>query len=377
MRHVLLPELPTPQVLVDRLRLERNILRMQEAVSAGGMRLRPHVKTHKSPWIARQQTAAGAIGITCAKLGEAEVFARAGFGDIRVAYPVQPLNAGRIGDLLDRCRVSIVIDDPGVAADWSRELTRLGRTLDVLVKVDVGFHRCGIDPRAADAADVVARMAGLPGLRLRGLLSHAGHAYQAGSPDDILRIARDERDILCGLAGELRALGVEVGELSVGSTPSARASAALEGLTEMRCGNYVFYDRTQVGLGAAMLDDCALTVLATVVSRPARDRLILDCGSKTLTNDGARGFGAAHGFGLVLPATRANEPDESLTIERLSEEHATVHAAGGRTSLRPGDRVRVLPNHACVVANMVDELLLVDDEIELRKLPVAARGCIR
>lgn len=377
MRHVLLPELPTPQVLVDRLRLERNILRMQEAVSAGGMRLRPHVKTHKSPWIARQQTAAGAIGITCAKLGEAEVFARAGFGDIRVAYPVQPLNAGRIGDLLDRCRVSIVIDDAGVAADWSRELTRLGRTLDVLVKVDVGFHRCGIDPRAADAADVVARMAGLPGLRLRGLLSHAGHAYQAGSPDDILRIARDERDILCGLAGELRALGVEVGELSVGSTPSARASAALEGLTEMRCGNYVFYDRTQVGLGAAMLDDCALTVLATVVSRPARDRLILDCGSKTLTNDGARGFGAAHGFGLVLPAARANEPDESLTIERLSEEHATVHAAGGRTSLRPGDRVRVLPNHACVVANMVDELLLVDDEIGLRKLPVAARGCIR
>lgn len=377
MRHVLLPELPTPQVLVDRLRLERNILRMQEAVSAGGMRLRPHVKTHKSPWIARQQTAAGAIGITCAKLGEAEVFARAGFGDIRVAYPVQPLNAGRIGDLLDRCRVSIVIDDPGVAADWSRELTRLGRTLDVLVKVDVGFHRCGIDPRAADAADVVARMAGLPGLRLRGLLSHAGHAYQAGSPDDILRIARDERDILCGLAGELRALGVEVGELSVGSTPSARASAALEGLTEMRCGNYVFYDRTQVGLGAAMLDDCALTVLATVVSRPARDRLILDCGSKTLTNDGARGFGAAHGFGLVLPATRANEPDESLTIERLSEEHATVHAAGGRTSLRPGDRVRVLPNHACVVANMVDELLVVDDETVLRKLPVAARGCIR
>lgn len=374
---MLLSELPTPQVLVDRVRLERNIQRMQEAATAGGVRLRPHAKTHKSPWVARRQVEAGAVGICCAKLGEAEVFARAGIEDIRLPYPILPVHVERVLDLLERCRLSIIVDHAEVAAEWSRQMTRAGRDLDVLVKVDVGFHRCGIDPRGPGAAEFVARVAELPGLRFRGLLSHAGHAYHASSPAELLDIARAERDTLCGLADQVRALGVGVEEISVGATPSARHSAALEGLSELRCGNYVFYDRTQAGLGAAALDDCALTVLATVVSRPARDRVILDSGSKVLTNDGARGFGDTRGFGLVLPASRENVPDDTLLVERLSEEHATAHALTGRSGLEPGQRVRVLPNHACVVVNMVDDLVLVRGETVLQMLPVAARGCVR
>lgn len=374
---MLLNDLPTPHVLVDRLRLERNIARMQEAAGARGIRLRPHAKTHKSPRIARMQIEAGAVGICCAKLGEAEVFAAAGIDDIRVPYPVNPFNAERVIALLDQCRLSIVVDDEEVAAEWSRAMTRAGRVLDVVVKVDVGFHRCGIAPDCEGAAELVARVAERPGLSFRGLLSHAGHAYHARSRDEVAAIARHERDTLQELAVRVRALGVAVEEISVGATPTARESAGLEGITEMRCGNYVFYDRTQVGLGAAALDDCALTVLATVVSRPSIDRAILDCGSKVLTNDGARGFGDPRGHGVVLPATRENVPDESLSIERLSEEHATVRVEGSRSDLRPGQRVRVLPNHACVVVNMVDELVLTRGETMLEMLPVAARGRVR
>lgn len=372
---MLITDLPTPQVLVDRVRLERNVARMQALVNERGIRLRPHVKTHKSVAIARRQLAAGAVGICCAKLGEAEVFAAAGVEDIRLAYPVQPSNAARVLALLDRCRVSIVVDHADVAAEWSREMAGAGAQLDVLVKVDVGFHRCGIAP-GGGAADFVAGVAGLAGLRFRGLLSHAGHGYLAESAEDAERIARGERDTLLQVADEVRARGVGVEEISVGATPTARFSARLDGITEMRPGNYAFFDRTQVGLGAATFDECALTVLATVVSRPAADRVILDCGSKVLTTDSARGFGDTRGYGVVLPASGENVPDASLVVERLSEEHATVRVVG-TCDLAPGHRVRVLPNHACVVANMLDTLQLVDGDGVVEPLPVSARGRVQ
>jgi D-serine deaminase-like pyridoxal phosphate-dependent protein len=374
---VRLSSLPTPQVLVDRARLGRNIARMQERARTCGRRLRPHAKTHKSPAIARMQIAEGAVGICCAKLGEAEVFAAAGIQDIRLPYPVNPFDADRLIALMDRCRLSIIVDHPAVAASWSDVMRVAGRVMDVLVKVDVGFHRCGIDPDGAGAATFVAEVAALPGLRLRGLLSHAGHAYHATSAGELARIARDERDTLLALADRVRARGVQLEEISVGATPTARFSAQLDGITELRPGNYVFHDRTQVGLGAATWEDCALTVLATVVSRPCADRLILDCGSKTLTTDAARGFGDVRGHGTVLPIGRENTPNADLLIERLSEEHATVRVSGSGTTLQPGDRVRVLPNHSCVVSNLVDDLLITDDGDVVETVEVAARGRIR
>jgi D-serine deaminase-like pyridoxal phosphate-dependent protein len=380
-----LSSLPTPQVIVLATRLEANIARMQAAVAGGGKRLRPHAKTHKSPAVARAQLARGAIGICCAKLGEAEVFAGAGVQDIRLPYPVNPANAARVLALLDRTAASIIVDHAGVAAEWSRLMAGAGRTLDVLVKVDVGFHRCGIDPRAPDAPSFVERVAALPGLRFRGLLSHAGHAYHATSEDDLDTIASTEAKLLTDLALALWNRGVPVDEISVGATPTARFSVRQPGITEMRPGNYVYFDRTQVGLGAASFADCALFVTATVVSTPAPDRVILDCGSKTLSSDQARGFAPATGHGLVF-REGDREPDRSLVIERLSEEHATVRvvaagataaAAAGRPPLRPGDRVLVLPNHSCVVSNLVDEVLLVDGEEVVERLPVAARGKIQ
>ena len=356
-----------------------NIARVQALASDAGVRLRPHAKTHKSPIVAKWQLDAGAVGIACAKVGEAEVFVEAGMTDIRLPYPVNPANAPRLLALMDRASISIIVDHPDVVRGWSDAMRAAGRTLDVLVKVDVGFHRCGIDPDA-DPLGFIRTVASLPGLKLRGLLSHAGHAYHAASEDDLRAIAQREAETLAGLRAQAGASGIALDEISVGATPTLRFSARQRGVTELRPGNYVYFDRTQVALGAASLDDCALTVLATVVSKHP-GRIVLDCGSKTLTNDQARGISAATGYGAVLAGESdaldyAREIDEALTIERLSEEHATVRVTG-TTRLEPGDRVRVVPNHSCVVSNLVDVVRLVDGDQVIDTLPVAARGRIQ
>jgi D-serine deaminase-like pyridoxal phosphate-dependent protein len=365
---VTVDSLRTPAVLIDKAKALRNLDRMQAEVNARGIRLRPHSKTHKSPLIARWQIERGAAGICCAKLGEAEVFAGAGFADIRLPYPINPSNADRVIALLDRTRLSFIVDHPAVAKQWSEAMTRAGRQVDVLVKVDVGFHRCGIDPGAGDAVEMIRAVAALPGLRFKGLLSHAGHAYHAHSEEELRSMAERESTTMRALADRCRQAGVTVEEISAGATPPARFSIQQDGFTEYRPGNYVYFDRTQAALGAATLDDCALTVLATVVSKPARDRVVFDSGSKTLTNDGARGFTPAPGFGVVVG-------HGNLLIERLSEEHATVKAVDGSTTLEPGDRVRIIPNHSCVVSNLVDQAWMVEGTA-VEPLPIAARGRI-
>jgi D-serine deaminase-like pyridoxal phosphate-dependent protein len=369
--------LRTPCVLIDQQKLERNIDRMQDAASARQMRLRPHAKTHKSVDLARLQIARGAVGICCAKPGEAEVFAEAGIRDIRLPYPVNPVSAGRILALLDRTHLSFIVDDLDVARRWADVMNAAGREVDVLVKVDVGFHRCGIDPEAAGAASFVVRVAELRGLRFRGLLSHAGHAYNAASEEEITRIADTEARLLSTLRDRVADAGVPVEEISVGATPTARFSLRQEAVTELRPGNYVYYDRTQVALGSATWEDCALTVLARVVSRPAPDRIILDAGSKTLTTDQAKGTGNTAGYGAVMQALDIAAADDSLLIERLSEEHATVKVREGASPLVPGDLVRIVPNHACVVSNLIDELWLVSGDQAVDRLEVSARGRVQ
>lgn len=371
---MLLTELRTPAVLVEFERVRSNIARMQSTAAAHGLRLRPHAKTHKSPQIARWQLDAGAVGLCCAKLGEAEVFADAGVTDIRLPYPLQPTNADRVFALLDRgVRLSFIVDQLATAQAWSSVAQAAARTVDVLVKVDVGFHRCGIDPGDPGAVDLVATIAGLPGLRVLGLLSHAGQAYSAASDEALAAIVRDESATLGRLAEALRARGVAVPELSVGSTPTAKWVGESSGLTEMRPGNYVYFDRTQVALGSAALTDCALTVLSTVVTVHG-DRVILDAGSKTLTSDlvarpGHPGYGAIFRDGVTMDAL-----DDRLVIERLSEEHATVRVTGGEPPLKPGDRVRILPNHSCPVSNLADQVALVSGTHVIDGITVAARG---
>lgn len=384
----------TPAVLIDKAKALRNLDRMQAEANARGIRLRPHTKTHKSPLVAQWQIERGAVGICCAKLGEAEVFADAlrflpggELPDIRLPYPLNPSNADRVVALLDRTRLSFIVDHPAVATQWSEAMMRRGRQVNVLIKVDVGFHRCGIDPDSREALAVIKGIAALPGLKLTGLLSHAGQAYHAHSEDELKTMAQAEAQTMRDLAERCRKAGVAIEDVSAGATPPARFSLRQEGFTEYRPGNYVYFDRTQVALGAATMDDCALSVLATVVSKPAKDRLVFDSGSKTLTSDGARGFTPVEGYGKVLRLPgRDSQPgggdlsgdlaiDNDLLIERLSEEHATVKVLSGATDLEPGDRVRIIPNHSCVVSNLVDQAWIVEGDT-ISPLPILARGKI-
>ena len=373
---MLFTDLPTPQALVDRSRLVANIDRMQADADAHGVRLRPHCKTHKIPAIAKWQIERGAAGICCAKLGEAEVFAAAGIADIRLPYPVNPRNAPRLLALMDSCRISIIVDHPAVARGWSDAMQAAGRTLEVLVKVDVGSHRCGIDPGMPLALDFLRLVSGLPGLQLRGLLSHAGHSYGAESEQALVEIAREEADLLRGLADAARGDGMAIDEISVGATPTARFSVAEAGVTELRPGTYAYFDRTQVAHGAATLQDCAFTVLAMVVSKPSPDRIVLDCGSKTLSSDPPRWSWNPVGYGAVFEDLDATSIAGNLVVDRLSEEHAVVTVVSGSTPLEPGDLVRVLPNHVCPVSNLVDCVRLVEGREVVDTLPVAARGKI-
>ena len=374
-------DLRTPAVLIERPRLSANLARMQAAATAAGVRLRPHAKTHKSPIVARMQIDAGAAGICCAKLGEAEVLVEAGIRDVRLPYPLQPTNAARLLALQQRAQVSFIVDDLAVARGWSEAMSSVDGRADVLVKVDVGFHRCGIAPDPAGAVPFLRAIDALPGLRLRGILSHAGHAYHAHSEDELRQMAIDEREAMAAIVAAARGAGLPMLEVSAGATPPARYSLALAAgtFTEFRPGNYAYLDRTMVGLGAGTRDDCALTVLATVVSAAAADRVVLDCGSKTLAADGVRGFTPATGHGEVYRQTVPGldqHPDPHLHVDRLSEEHATVRVSPGAAPLRPGDRVRVLPNHACVVSNLVDQAWLMEGGQVVSALPIAARGRI-
>lgn len=357
--------LETPAVLVDLDVLERNIARMAAQAHERDVRLRPHAKTHKVVEIGRMQITAGAAGLSLAKTSEAQVFADAGFSDLFVAYPVVGEDKGRhLLALADRIRIAVGVDSETGARTLAQVFHSARRTLDVLLKVDVGFHRVGVSPDGA--VDATRRIGDLPGLRLRGVFTHAGHGYLADTPEGVAGVGRSEGETLAAAAAAVRAAGFPVEEVSVGSTPTARYAMRVDGVTECRPGNYVFHDASQVSLGTCGIEDCALTVLSTVVSVPAPDRAVLDAGSKTLSSDPLRPRPA--GYGLIL--------GRRSVIERLSEEHGVVAVTPGE-GFRVGERVRILPNHACVVANLHDRLVGIRGDRVEAELLVSARGRVR
>jgi len=361
----LVADLDTPSVVVDLDVLEHNVSRMAERARQSGVRLRPHAKTHKIPEIGRLQLAAGASGISLAKTGEAEVFAAAGFEDIFLAYPIVGAEkAKRLLALADRVRLAVGVDGVEGASSVGEVFRAAGRRIDVLLKVDCGFQRVGVAP--AEAVDVARRVTEIPGLALRGVFTHAGHAYHAGTPAEVAVIARQEGEILISVAERLRGEGIPIEEVSVGSTPTARGAMQVAGVTECRPGNYVYHDASQVAVGTCGIEDCALTVLATVVSAPSAERAVLDCGSKTLSSDALRPRAGGHGWIL----------GRESRLDRLSEEHGVVHVAAGET-FRVGEKVRVLPNHACVVSNLHDRVVLARGERVEGEWSVAARGRVR
>jgi D-serine deaminase-like pyridoxal phosphate-dependent protein len=357
---VLFKDLPTPAALVDLDRLEANAKRMAEKALRLGVRLRPHVKTHKCVEAARIQTDLHFGGVTVSTLAEAQAFAAGGFNDITYAVPIAPQKIRDAAELHTEIgNFNLLVDHP----DTVRAVEEVARSrkisLPVFLEIDCGSGRSGVDPASDVAQLLVRRLADSEDIDFRGLLTHAGHAYRARSRSEAYEVACEERNLMTAFAAEVRDLGVEIPEVSVGSTPTLRAIDDLTGVTEARPGNYLFFDAIQAAIGSCDLDDVAFSVLATVISvDPEQGRAVIDAGALALSKDS----GPTHvdpdcGFGLPM-TLEDQHPLPGLRIVGLTQEHGTLIGPGVE-ALHPGTRLRILPNHSCLSAACFDRYHVV------------------
>jgi D-serine deaminase-like pyridoxal phosphate-dependent protein len=347
-----LHNIKTPSLVLDAARVRRNAAAMSERMKRLGAALRPHVKTHKCVEVARIQTEGHAGGVTVSTLAEARAFAAHGFRDITYAVPVEPGKFEEAIELSKLCeRFALITDDSSIPPLLDEAARRAGLTLDLFLKVDCGYHRCGVEPGQPEALEIPRRIDAAKNLRFAGILTHAGHSYHARSREELAAIARHERDVMAEFAARLRSDGIEVPTVSVGSTPTATHYEHLEGVDEARPGNYIFFDAFQATLGSCGFGDCALTVLAAVVHRDrARRKVILDAGAIALSKDrGPVEFDPSCGYGRVLDLEGG---ETGLRVGGLSQEHGEVFVEdeGLLDALPVGARVRVLANHSCLSA---------------------------
>ena len=349
-------EYGTPVAVIDMERVERNIARIQATCNEAGVANRPHIKTHKSPVLAKLQVAAGARGITCQKLGEAEVMAEAGIDDILISYNLLgEEKMARLGALQAKANMTVAADNPVVVASLTLAAAASGRPLSVVVECDTGRKRAGVET-PVEAVALAREIASANGLIFAGFMLYPTESGWAEA-----QTFYDE-----ALAG-VRSLGLDAAMVSTGGTPNLKNIGKLKGATEHRPGTYIYNDRMQVAAGVATWDDCALNIYSTVVSRAGADRGILDAGSKTLTSDTGGGL---DGHGLILEHPEAR-------IARFAEEHGFLDLTRSNTRPAVGDVVRIVPNHVCVVVNMMDEVVMVRGDEIVGTLPVAARGKLR
>lgn len=350
-----LDDLPTPALLLDLDRAERNIAAMAERARRLGVGLRPHVKTHKCLELAQRQRAAGAVGLTVSTLYEAAVFAGHGFRDITWAFPVIPSSLHQAKELSQEMGPDLEL---GLVVDSAEALAALEEArhrFKVWLKVDCGYHRAGVDPAKRSSVELAARIASSRLMKFAGILSHSGQAYRARKPAELARIAEQERRIMVEFAARLEEAGVTVPAVSVGSTPAMSRVRRLDGVTEARPGNYVFYDYTQYALGACPLDACALTVLTSVVSsQPGNRHCVVDAGALALSKDPGPKRPGRRSMGRIFAEYPRNRLDPSRYLVSLSQEHGIVR---GRFPL--GTRLRILPNHACLTVSCFDEYYVV------------------
>lgn len=346
----------TPAVLIDLDIAKANIDRFQNYADSHGLRVRPHIKTHKLPAVAEMQLKAGAIGITCQKISEAEVMiaGSSAITDVLITYNiVGNEKLKRLKELAGKVKLSVVADSVAVVDGLSAAFREEPQPLTVLVECDTGANRCGVpSPEAAQALATYIHAA--PGLVFGGLMTYP----PAGSEAGVERFMADAK-------ARIEQQGIDVPVITSGGTPTMMHAADAPITTEYRPGTYVYNDRSLVARGASTWNDCALTVLATVVSVPAANRAIIDAGSKTLTSD----LLGLTGYGHVLGR-------DDITIDQLSEEHGRL-VSSGNIGLSVGDKVRIVPNHACVVTNMVDAVFVTGAGVKgVEKWPVVARGKI-
>lgn len=350
-------DLDTPAAVVDLDVFEHNTAVMADRARNLGVQLRPHVKTHKCIEAARLQVRGQFGGITVSTLAEAQGFSAAGFRDITYAVPPAPRSAPALAELTRSVdRLSVLVDHPTTADALESAARAAGVRLGVFLKVDCGLHRAGLGPDDPLLPALAARLARSRHLDFRGLLTHAGQAYHCRTWDEVQDVSRRERDIVVCTAERLRRGGIDVKEVSIGSTPTVQAAEDYAGVTEIRPGNYAFFDAFQTALGACAVADCAFTVLTTVVGRyPLRASAVIDAGALALSKDeGARHIDPRPSFGIVLPE-EGGAPLAGLRIVSLTQEHGVLEVEDGEDeSCSVGRRFRIVPNHSCLAAALFD-----------------------
>ncbi|MGV0910831.1 alanine racemase [Martelella sp. FOR1707] len=344
-------DLETPAPLVNLAIVDANLKRMQDYCDRHGIRLRPHIKTHKSIAMAKRQLALRAHGITCQKLGEAEVMADAGINDILISYPLIG-KAKRLAALAARAKVTVAIDSEQALATAAEAAALAKRDIGVLVEFDSGAKRTGV-VRVEDALALARKITDTPHLAFAGLMTYPANENTVAFVN-AARAAFDDA-------------GIAIPMVSGGGTPDAFSVHELGVIDELRVGTYIYNDRMMIGAGHASLADCAFDVIATVVSRPEENRAIIDAGSKSLTSDPSGKGGPGHGLIRAYP---------DAVIDRLSEEHGMVDLSNSAAKPRIGERLRIVPNHVCPVTNLHDEIW-VEADGEISEWPVDARGLTR
>jgi D-serine deaminase-like pyridoxal phosphate-dependent protein len=360
-------DLDTPATLIDLDRLEKNIHEWQAHADKCKVQFRAHIKTHKIPEIARMQVAAGARGIVCAKVSEAEPFAEAGIEDICIAYPVVgEVKWRRLATLATRIRsLTVNCDSEEAARGLSKAASEGGVTIHIHIDIDSGLHRGGIpSDDHASIERLATQINSQPGLHFAGLTTYRSGSFPgAPKPKDA---GHGEGQLLVEVANRLRASGMAVSEITAGSTPTGRWVAEVPGVTEVRAGNYVFNDLMQLDNGIASEDQLALSVLCTVASTNGSGRVTIDGGTKTFSGD-AGGVGT----GRAVPAAIARAVDRRIFVERLNEEHGMART---EEVVKLGEKIRFFPYHACTCANLNDEIIAFRGERVEVVWPVRARG---
>jgi D-serine deaminase-like pyridoxal phosphate-dependent protein len=355
-------DVPTPALLLDLDVLEANLRRMARRARELGVRLRPHVKTHKCVQVGELQREAGAEGITVATLEEARAFAAAGFRDLTWAFPVVPGRVEEAAGIARDARLALTVDGSGAV----ELLEDRGHPFPVWLEVDCGYGRSGVDPGGRHLLEVARGLRASETLTFEGILTHAGQAYHGRSPEELAAAAEEERSVMVRAARRLREAGVPVPSVSVGSTPGMSRAERLDGVDEARPGNYAFHDRTQVVLGACEVTDVALTVLATVISsRLGRDRCVVDAGALALSKDAGPEGAAPPTMGEILDDRDAGRLADGARLVSLSQEHGILSRR-----LPWGRRVRILPNHSCLTAACHDVYHVVRGDEVVDRWPI-------
>lgn len=361
-------DIETPSVVIDVEKVKKNISEMASSVSSNNCTLRPHIKTHKIPELAKLQIENGSTGITCAKVSEAEVMADAGISDIFLAYPtVGNYRVERALELSKRVRLILGVDSIEGAQILSSAVVKKNIDCEVRLEIDTGLRRTGIQyDKAVDAAKIIAK---LPGISLTGIFTFRGLSLDGKKTDKFIDAGVDEGEKISAIATLIRNNGINIKDVSCGSTPTGKYAAGVDGVTEVRPGTYIFNDIMQVKSRVAKAEECAASVLVTVISTPYEDTAIVDGGSKAISTDTTTGVFPFffEGYGKIVGR-------DNLILAHANEEHGIIKSNSGGTGLRIGDRLLIIPNHICTTINLHDHVYFLNADNSLRKVCVEARG---